>query len=328
MNFSLKNVAAACGLLAISASAVADSGLSLYGRVDTSLAVSKIGNTRSSGVVNGGSHFGFIGTESLGNGLKVGFQLESGFESDTGTGAEAFFGNRSEIFVAGQAGSVRLGRFLHPSYYAVADRVSLHNEDFGITADMLYAYLGRDANRLAYKSPVWSGLTLEASLALHERQSGDARDKNAYDLAASYERDNWSLATTYSKQGVAQQYALRATWNSGAWTVSAYHQRSKNWDAQNFEASKADGKRNVTRAALAYAIGAAELHANFGHANGQGEQQARQWTVGYNHHLSKRTKLYAFYTVLQNKGGASYGLSGMSANQDFRAVNIGVRHHF
>lgn len=328
MNFSSQHVVAACGLIAISASAMADSGVTIYGRIDTSMALTKVGDVRIDRMVNGGSHLGFRGTESLGNGLEVGFQLESAFDSDTGAGAEAAFGNRSELFLSNSAGTLRFGRFLNPSYYAVADRVSLHNEDFGITADMLYAYMGHDTNRIAYKSPLLSGLTLEASVALHERQYGDARDKNATDLVASYERDNWSVAVTYGKQGAAQQYGLRGTWSSGAWTVSAYHQRSQYWDAKNYEVDRADGKRNVTRAAVAYAIGAGELQANFGHANGKGQQQARQWTLGYNHHLSKRTKLYAFYTTLQNKGGASYGLPEMTANQDFKAVNVGIRHHF
>ena len=328
VNFSLKKFAAAHCLVALSTTAMADSSVSIYGRIDTSLQYAKVGTARTYGIANAGSHFGFIGTESLGSGLTVGFQLESAFESDTGTGAVEFFGNRSELFVQGPVGTVRLGRFLNPSYYAVADRVSLHNEDFGITADMLYTYMGRDANRIAYKSPVFNGLTLEGAVSLHERQNGDATDKNAYDLVASYEHGGWSFAGTYGEQGQAQQYALRATWATDPWTVSAYHQRSENWDMQQHAVNLADGQRNVTRAAMAYAIGAGEIHANFGHANGRGSQEASQWTVGYNQRLSNRTKLYAFYTTVKNQGGASYGLSDTLSDQDLKAISIGIRHLF
>ena len=80
MNFSSQHVVAACGLIAISASAMADSGVTIYGRIDTSMALTKVGDVRIDRMVNGGSHLGFRGTESLGNGLEVGFQLESAFD--------------------------------------------------------------------------------------------------------------------------------------------------------------------------------------------------------------------------------------------------------
>lgn len=316
---------AACGLIAVSASALADAGsVQVYGRVDTAIESIKTGNDRVNGVNNSGSHFGFKGVEALGNGMKAGFILESGFDADTGANSDpdSFFNSRSELFLEGNFGTVRMGRFLNPSYYAVADRASLHNEDYGITMDALYAYQGSDANRLAYKSPEMHGLTLESSVGFHERANGDHTDKNAYDLAANYDRGNWSFGTGYGEHGDAKQYALRATWTLGDLTVSGYHQRSQ--DMVNGSKQKA----NVTRAAVAYAIGAGEVHANFGHANGAGAAQAQQWTVGYNHHLSKRTKVYAMYSVLQNQGGANYGTELMAADQDRKSLSVGIRHHF
>lgn len=322
MIFSVNKILAACGLVALSTSAFADTNVSVYGRVDTAIESIKSDSGRAHSVNNSGSYFGFKGVESLGNGLKAGFILESGFESDTGSNSSAgsFFNNRSELFIAGNFGTLRMGRFLNPSYYAVADRASLHNEDYGITADALYAYTGNDANRLAYTSPTMHGLTLESSISLHERANSDHTDKNAYDLAANYERGNWSFGAGYSEHGDAKQYALRATWSQDAWTVSGYHQRSQDVVASLKE------KANTTRVAVAYAIGTGELHANYGHANGEGRARAKQWTVGYNHHLSKRTKVYAFYSQLQNKDGADFG--GLSSNEDRKSISVGVRHHF
>lgn len=322
VNFSVYKILAACGLVAVSASAFADASVNVYGRVDTAIESIKDGSGRTHGVNNSGSYFGFKGVESLGNGLKAGFILESGFNSDDGSnsGADSFFNNRSELFIAGNFGTLRMGRFLNPSYYAVADRASLHNEDYGITADALYAYIGNDANRLAYTSPTMHGLTLESSISLHERANGDHTDKNAYDLAANYDRGNWSFGAGYGEHGDAKQYALRATWSQDAWTVSGYHQRSQDVVAGLKE------KANTTRVAVAYAIGAGEVHTNYGHANGEGRARAKQWTVGYNHHLSKRTKVYAFYSQLQNKDGADFG--GLNTNEDRKSVSVGVRHHF
>lgn len=306
----------------MSAAAFADSGVNVYGRVDASVASVKATGQRTNSVDNGGSYFGFKGVEALGNGLKAGFILESGFEADTGSNSNAssFFNNRSELFLQGSFGAVRLGRFLNPSYYAVADRASLHNEDYGITYDQLYAYQGSDANRVGYTSPSMHGLTLESSISLHERAAG-SNNKNAYDLAANYDRGNWSFGAGYGEHGDDQQYALRATWTQDAWTVSGYHQRSQAMEG-GFKA-----KTNVTRAAVAYAIGAGEVHANYGYADGAGNKEANQWTVGYNHHLSKRTKVYAFYSQIQNKNGAHFG-DNLMANEDQKSVSVGVRHNF
>lgn len=43
--------------------------------------------------MNSGSRFGLKGTEDLGNGLKVGFVLENGFDADTGA-----LGNNDRLF--------------------------------------------------------------------------------------------------------------------------------------------------------------------------------------------------------------------------------------
>ena len=292
--------------------------MNVYGRIDTAIESVKTGSSRVNGLNNSGSYIGFKGQEDLGNGLKAGFQLESAFNSDNGAISEnEFFSNRSELNLSGTFGTVRMGRFFNPSYYAIADRASLHNDDYGITYDQLYQDIGNVANRIAYASPVMHGLTLESSVSLHERANGDNTDRNAYDLAANYERGNWSFGAGYGEHGDDKQYALRATWTQDAWTVSGYHQRSE-VDAE---------KINVTRAAVAYAIGAGELHANFGRANGEGKAAAHQWTVGYNHHLSKRTKVYAFYSQIQNKNGAQFG-DELLANEDRKSVSVGVRHSF
>lgn len=317
VKFSLNQIVAAAGLIAASATAfAADSSVNVYGRIDTAIESVKTGAARVNGVNNSGSYFGFKGQEDLGNGMKVGFQLESAFNSDDGAISEdEFFSNRSELNLSGNFGTVRMGRFFNPSYYAIADRASLHNDDYGITADALYQGVENANNRIAYKSPEFYGLTVETAVSLHER-SADSKGKNAYDLAANYDRGNWSFGAGYSEWANAKQAALRATWSADAWTVSGYAQR----------ATENGHTANVTRVAVAYAIGAGELHANVGHLNAENSATANQWTVGYNHNLSKRTKVYAFYSQLQNKDGANFG--DLDSNVDRKSVSVGVRHSF
>ncbi|HSU20527.1 MAG TPA: porin, partial [Variovorax sp.] len=45
-----------------------------------------------------------------------------------------------------------------------------------------------------------------------------------------------------------------------------------------------------------------------------------------NHNLSKRTKVYGYYTRVNNGAAASYQ-SGV-AGADFRSLAVGVRHNF
>ena len=75
-------VLAVCGTSA----ALAQSSVTLYGRVNTYIEHQKLGNASATGLVSNSSFIGFRGTEDLGNGLKAGFILESQFNSDNGTG--------------------------------------------------------------------------------------------------------------------------------------------------------------------------------------------------------------------------------------------------
>ena len=303
-----------------STAAFAQSSVTLYGRVNTTVERQEVGNVKTTGLFNNSSRFGFKGTEDLGGGLKAGFQLESGFNSDTGASATTFFGRQSEVNLSGGFGAVRLGRFIAESYYATADYVSMHNHDTGSSSDAFYAYVMPDANKIAYRTPTFGGLTVDAAVALHEQAVGG---KNAYDLAANYNLGALALGAGYSKQGDVNQFAVRALYTFGAFTVGGYVQR----DEDAFVAN--GGKRNTFRLAGAYNMGASEFHVNVGRAGeykNLNDSDSTQYTLGYNYNLSKRTKVYGYYTHVNNSRNASYQ-SGV-AGADFSSVAVGVRHNF
>ena len=158
-------------LLAVvgSSAALAQSSVTLYGRVNTSVEHQKNGDNKVvdgtvNGLFNNSSRFGFKGVEDLGGGLKAGFQLESGFSADTGASASTFFGRQSEVNLSGNFGMLRLGNFTAESYYATADYISMHNHDTGSSADALYydpvmyGALGTK-NKIAYRTPDLGGFT-------------------------------------------------------------------------------------------------------------------------------------------------------------------------
>ncbi|WP_374672208.1 porin [Acidovorax temperans] len=303
-----------------STAAFAQSSVTLYGRVNTTVERQEVGNVKTTGLFNNASRFGFKGTEDLGGGLKAGFQLESGFNSDTGASATTFFGRQSEVNLSGGFGAVRLGRFIAESYYATADYVSMHNHDTGSSSDAFYAYVMPDANKIAYRTPTFGGLTVDAAVALHEQAVGG---KNAYDLAANYNLGALALGAGYSKQGDVNQFAVRALYTFGAFTVGGYVQRDDSAYVAN------GGNRNTFRLAGAYNMGASEFHVNVGRAGeykNLNDSDSTQYTLGYNYNLSKRTKVYGYYTHVNNSRNASYQ-SGV-AGADFSSVAVGVRHNF
>lgn len=321
---------ALAGLAALSATANADeAGLQIYGRINTSVERTTANHVSTTGVLNNESYFGLRGSEDLGGGLKAGFVLESGFESDTGENSDtAFFNRKSEVNLSGNFGMLRMGNMTSEAYYATADIVNAHNFDTGTSADALYAFVSNGKNHVSYRAPTWKNLTVEVGTSLHERAAEPA--KNAWDLAATYERGDWSFGLGYSDWGPAKQASLRATYAlNDSWTFSAYHQYSRGWDHANFVVDAAQGGRNTTRVAAIHTRGASEYHVNVGYAGkagGAADTQALQWTLAYNYNFSQRTKVYALFTQLKNRANASYSTG--EAGADVRSFGVGIRQYF
>ena len=80
------------------------------------------------------------------------------------------------------------------------------------------------------------------------------------------------------------------------------------------------GTVGIARLAAMYTMGANEFHVNVGHTGRGGSfaEKASQYTLGFNHNLTKRTKLYTYYTAINSPGKAN----------DFNALAVGMRHNF
>lgn len=321
---------ATLALLGTSA-AFAQSSVTLYGRVNTTVERQKDGDVSKTGLFNNSSRWGLRGTEDLGGGLKAGFVLESGFNSDDGSGSGwthatngMTFARQSEVNLAGGFGMVRLGNFTPESYYATADYVSMHNHDTGSSSDAFYydpVWFGglSTRNKIGYRTPSFGGLTLDASVSLHERDAALPR-KNGYDLALNYNVGALHLGAGYSQAGDNWQAALRGLYTFGQFTVGGYYQRND---------EELLGTRNNYRLAGMYTLGASEFHINVGRASKWSRtsgSDATQWTLGYNYNLSKRTKVYGYYTRVNNGDNANYNVS--NTGDDFSSIAVGVRHNF
>ena len=319
MNTQLKQVGIAAALALIGSASCAQSSVTVYGRLNVSLENQKSGTADARWIEqNNSSRIGFKGSEDLGDGLRAGFQLESGLAPDTGTASSSFWGRQSEVNLSGGFGAVRLGNFISEAYFATADYVSMHNHDTGTSSDALYAYLGRNTNKVAYRLPAFvKDLTVEGSVSLGEGAAGQKRN---YDLAVNYAIAGLQLGAGYEQADTTttdrNQFGLRAVYSAGPFTFGGYVQRDKN--------AYGTGSRTNVRLSGMYALGLSEFHVNVGSAGKTGsidDSGAKQFTLAYNYNLSKRTKVYAFYTKVDDGVADLYG-------GDFRSIAVGVRHNF
>lgn len=292
---------------AVAAPAFAQSSVTLYGRLNTTVETQKEnGGARKWVVANNASRLGFKGLEDIGGGLKASFNLEHGFNSDTGvsTAGTTFWGREAWVQLAGSFGAVRLGSFTPESYFATADYISMHNHDTGSSEDALYAFTPWvKNNKVGYYTPTMGGFNASLSASLGEGAPGV---KRAYDMAANYDDGPMHLGFGYSDQGNNNQWAVRGLYELGAFTLGAYYN----------VAEYGSTKYKAARAAVMYSLGASEFHFNYGRAtNGD------QMTLGYNYNLSKRTKIYGYYTDRDTN-------RRVARNGDFSALAFGVRHNF
>ena len=311
----MNKLASLCAIgLAFSAAAQAQSSVSIYGRTNVTVERQKAGTTNRTDMVDNSSRIGFKGTEDLGGGLKAGFQIEHGISMDTGGGAATFWGRRSELFLGGNFGTLRLGNYTSEAYFATADYVAMHNHDTGTSSDKLYVGVGRKTDKVGYASPTFGGAQFHAAVAGTDTSGTD----RAIELAVNWASGPLRLGAGYEKgDGDKQQFAARALYQMGDFTVGGYVQQDTDGKGA------ALGDRTTLRLAGKYVIGNGDAHLSWGRAgdyDNVADSSANQITLAYNHNLSKRTKVYGFWTKVNDDGGLYGG--------DFSSVALGVRHNF
>jgi predicted porin len=342
----MKKLALAAALTtAFVGSAFAQSSVTLYGRINTSIEHFDNGDETATGVKSSASRWGLRGTEDLGGGLSAYFQLEAGFGSDTGAGSGGFSRDAFVGLKSASLGQIKLGKFTSALYYGTLDYIGVFNHDTGTTSEDNIWGLNSVVfnNGIEYTSPKFGPFEFIGTVVAGEKTGADT-----YELAVNYDEGSLHVGAGYSmtKGGTGDEdysgLAIAASYAFGPLTLGvAYDHVDVDSDVYNsyfggsITVPGGVGKRDSFTGTAMYTVDNSEFHVSIGHAgkwDNVSDSSATQFTLGYNYNLSKRTKLYAFYFQIDNNslvyGPTLDGNAGPQADDSLSVFGVGIRHNF
>ncbi len=316
--FKMKKTLAALAVLGAFAGTAAAADVTLYGLVDygfnyqhVDADVKNVDASDSFKMMSGqnsGSRFGLKGTEDLGNGLKLGFVLENGFDADTGSlgNGGRLFGRESQVNLQGAFGTVsfgRVGEFVSANgSYALMGKASPFSGGWQDSVGQKFVFANgfdRYDNMITYVTPSFNGFKVHAQYSF----KNDGKDGDGVEGKASADR----------------YYAIGATFETqNLYLVGVVD--SKNWGsiATDTDGHELDDQLSVTLGG-AYDFGFMKLYASgqyFDNAKAVGTKSAQ--TSG------AISGGYSFFTAAKydDDGKRTAGATGQGA--EGYGINIGV----
>ena len=186
-----KKSLAALAVLGAAAGYASAADVTLFGVVDTGLiythqtfaddSKADVNKFSMDSGVSSASRFGLKGTEELGNGLKVGFKLENGFQSDSGAlkSEKRIFDREASVSVYSDFGTLSMGRMggvgsgagTYDLVLATADAFDGgDNNVFG------FATSDRYDNMVTYQTPKFAGLQATVQYSFNESSTNTNRE--------------------------------------------------------------------------------------------------------------------------------------------------------
>ena len=234
---------AVLGAAAFSAQAA---DVTLYGLVDYGVNWTQVDTngdkTDSFGLQSGqnsGSRFGLKGVEDLGNGYKVGFNLENAFNADDGTLDKngRLFHREALAFVQsgwgelsfGRTGALDAGTGRYNLMGSNATAIGTGWDKVGNSTDILLGTGDRMDNTITYQSPNFAGLTVYAQASLKKdnktggtEAEGSSDTDRYYALGGKYAMGGFTAGLVVSQTDYARDTMKKSTQNDDALVVSAF----------------------------------------------------------------------------------------------------------
>ena len=332
----MKKSLIALAVLAASGAAMAQSSVTLYGVVDIAFASENNGTTTVSRLDSGklnGSRFGFKGSEDLGGGLAAVFQLESGFNTDTGASGStsSLFNRLSFVGLTGNFGAVKLGRQNNPVYANTSTCDPMGNNLSGDTARLFgnttgasTGYNGSRTDNVISYGYAANGFRGEFQYGLGE-QAGNAAANRTVAGFVGYKAGAVDVVLTVQDiRNLADTDSTKMTLLGGNYdfgVVKAFATVAVEKGVGTLD------KRDVLIGLRAPVSSAGTVIVSYIKKtdNVVANADATQFAIAYTHDLSKRTALYTSYGKLDNNANAAYMTTAGKTDSLFLA---GVRHSF
>lgn len=347
-------------LAALSSAAYAQSDVTIYGRLNVGLESLQNDGERVSRVSNNRSVLGFKGSEDIGGGTRIIFQIEGTLSPDTGAGSPAARDTR--IGIEGVAGTLFAGNWvtpyngatagLDPYYPTTAGYMSIMGNGAGATVNNTSdtsSFDRRQQNSVHYWTPVWNGLQLRVAQSASEERPVSGAKPSLTSSALVYEQGPWYATAAYERHHEYQGPGLN---DSGAKLGGGYRFGDTRIgliaERLRYETAAGTLTRNDAYVSLTHQIGRHAIKIGVGHAGDGGgsapdgttvgfarkgaQTGATHYTVGWDYTLSKRSSVYAYYSHIANQrnGVVDFAINslGAEAGATLKGVVLGVRHNF
>ena len=361
----MKKQILACAVAAAFATGAVAAEVTIYGDVNTGFVYNytKEGNQESTNSfkmesgISGASRWGVNGGEDLGNGYSVSFDLQSGFDSDTGMMKyDRLFGREVRLTVAGPFGELSFGRMgtmtssagTYDIFQGTADLFDGGWTSAIATSNFFYDVTRAD-NMVTYATPTMAGVKgyVQYSFKVDNDATGTEgknSSKRYAGVGVTYENGPLSLVAVYDsvlnptadpvakKDGRA--FSFGGNYDFGAAKLYAAYQYGK---SQNFAGGVDTYKDRETQVkghnfglGVAVPVGVGTVNFAGYYTTAKSENNSDNTVKTYNvaatytYPFSKRTSVYAGVGYLQIKDK----LIGTSEKTKSFDAAIGLAHSF
>lgn len=355
---------AVASALTVPALALADtSNVSVYGIADVSFDMTDNGDAGGKNGANthkvssNQSRLGLKGAEDLGGGLKAVWQIEQAISIDnSGTTQGLATRNTFAGLASDSWGQVVLGRNDTP-YKTSTRGLDVFMDHQGDNRNLMgtgkAGFDVRLTDTIRYDSPNVSGFKAAVSYTASGENNtldSDQRGK-VWSVSGNYATGPFSAAAAYQKNTfgtTAGALAAGPNTDEKAWkigggykdsqfTVNGVYERTKDNAGAAGLGHKAFYLAGAFKATAADSINLAYTKARNAGEGSTANSGAKQFSVGVDHNMSKRTTFYALYSKLDNDSGAaktlgiasSTGLTApVAAGADPSGFSVGMKHTF
>lgn len=317
------------------------------------------------------SRLGFRGVEDLGGGLKASFWLEAALGPDTGRGSGSFgngttttqlpgggsftnensflFQRRSTVSLSNQWGELRMGRDYTPQFWnwTVFDPFGTNgigaSTNLALEANLVqgsggsYGTLVRANNTVQYILPngvFGPGLYGQFMMAAGENALGN----KMWGGRIGYAAGPFNVAGSYSDTDVSDtvsgtNWNIAGSWDFGFLKLSGFYSQIDISGSVGGVTRPDVGQENWYIGG-SMPFGQANFKLSWGQSSGTGAGSARgakQWAVGADYNLSKRTALYVTLAAINNNDTSAFRVAATSplkAGESSSGAEVGVRHTF